>query len=170
MSHPKDYKVTGGVCKITSGYLWFYDPNHCLAYCNGMVYLHRHVASVKIGRWLDSEEHVHHIDGDKTNNCQSNLQIVSSSEHSKMHHPKTLSNIVCPVCLNEFKIIKSDRKYCSMKCYRKIKPNRCPSKEELITLIKDGSYVGVGKILGVSDNAVKKWCKKYGIVSPKSHK
>lgn len=41
-------------------YYAFYDPEHPLAgKKDGMVYLHRHIASLKIGRWLNRKEHVH---------------------------------------------------------------------------------------------------------------
>lgn len=39
-----------------------------------------------------------------------------------------------------------------------------PSKERLIDLLKNMSYVSIGKIYGVSDNTIRKWCKKYEII------
>ena len=39
-----------------------------------------------------------------------------------------------------------------------------PTKDELIGLLKKLSYVQIGKIFGVSDNAVRKWAKKYDII------
>lgn len=44
---------------------------------------------------------------------------------------------------------------------RKIK-NR-PTKENLEQLIKERSFVEIGKSYGVSDNAIRKWCTRYGI-------
>ena len=44
---------------------------------------------------------------------------------------------------------------------RKVK-NR-PTKEELIKLLRENSFVGVGRMFDVSDNAVRKWCKTYNI-------
>jgi hypothetical protein len=41
-----------------------------------------------IGRALTSEEHVHHIDGDVTNNDPSNLELVTNSEHRGLHSIK----------------------------------------------------------------------------------
>lgn len=46
---------------------------------------HRIVMERFLGRKLKSEEHIHHIDGDTLNNSPSNLQIVTSSEHLKIH-------------------------------------------------------------------------------------
>ena len=48
-------------------------------------HLHRQVVEKVIGRKLLSNEIVHHIDGDKQNNSPDNLQIVSRSEHIKIH-------------------------------------------------------------------------------------
>jgi hypothetical protein len=39
-----------------------------------------------------------------------------------------------------------------------------PSIEELTKLINTTSMVKIGKMFGVSDNAVRKWCKKYEII------
>ena len=41
-------------------------------------------------------------------------------------------------------------------------PNK-PSKEELFELIKQNSFVSVGKMFNVSDNNIRKWCKSYGL-------
>ena len=38
-----------------------------------------------------------------------------------------------------------------------------PSKNELLKLIQEYSFVALGKMFGVSDNAVRKWCKEYGL-------
>lgn len=40
-----------------------------------------------------------------------------------------------------------------------------PSAEELYNLLKNNSFVAVGKMFNVSDNAIRKWCKSYGLSS-----
>jgi len=45
--------------------------------------------------------------------------------------------------------------------YRKVK-NR-PSKEELEKLISGNNWSAIGRMYGVSDNAVRKWARNYGI-------
>ena len=40
-----------------------------------------------------------------------------------------------------------------------------PTKDELQKLVQIYTFVHVGKMYGVSDNAVRKWCKKYGLSS-----
>jgi hypothetical protein len=46
---------------------------------------HRRVASKSIGRSLVSGEVVHHIDGDPTNNAKENLEVITQSEHARIH-------------------------------------------------------------------------------------
>ncbi len=48
-------------------------------------YEHRIVMEDYLGRKLKANEYVHHIDGDKLNNNISNLQVMTPSEHSKLH-------------------------------------------------------------------------------------
>lgn len=43
-----------------------------------------------------------------------------------------------------------------------------PSREELKSLIRSKSFVDLGKIYGVSSNAIKKWCKNYNLPSKRS--
>jgi hypothetical protein len=39
----------------------------------------------RLGRKLLSDEHVHHIDGDKQNNNENNLALVTKSGHARLH-------------------------------------------------------------------------------------
>ena len=83
---------------------------------------------------------------------------------------------VCPTCSTEFYPKRKEQKYCSRKCVKdrprksiiksKVKSPR-PSLEQLQSDLKDSSFVATGKKYGVSDNAVRKWLKNYG-VDPKS--
>lgn len=38
-----------------------------------------------------------------------------------------------------------------------------PSAEELVKLLKETNFTQVGKKFGVTDNAIRKWCRNYGI-------
>lgn len=46
---------------------------------------HRLVMEAHIGRSLRSDEHIHHIDGNKRNNDISNLKILSKEDHTRHH-------------------------------------------------------------------------------------
>ena len=73
----------------------------------------------------------------------------------------------CECCKEIFETKNDEQKYCSQRCsqmgQRKVVR---PNKEELEELIKDKKipFVHLGKLYGVSDNAVRKWAKKYGIL------
>lgn len=47
--------------------------------------LHRYLMEQKIGRKLNFNEVVHHIDGNKLNNNIDNLEIISRGNHIKLH-------------------------------------------------------------------------------------
>jgi hypothetical protein len=57
---------------------------------------HRYVMEKHLGRTLNRHEHVHHKNGIKDDNRLKNLEIVMSNKH--------FGDIVCPHCLNSFKI------------------------------------------------------------------
>jgi hypothetical protein len=52
---------------------------------NKYVKEHRYVMEQHLGRKLDKSEHIHHINGDRTDNRLENLDLISPSLHSKKH-------------------------------------------------------------------------------------
>lgn len=69
-------------------------------------------------------------------------------------------------CLVCGKVIKRG-KYCSYECMRKGQRKFNPTKEELENLIKQYPMTTIGKMFGVSDNAVRKRAELLGISVPK---
>jgi Homeodomain-like domain/HNH endonuclease len=69
----------GGVYKDSGGYMreWvpLDDPLRVMSLSTGHVLQHRLVMARHLGRPLMRNETIHHIDGDKTNNILSNLQL-----------------------------------------------------------------------------------------------
>lgn len=81
---------------------------------------------------------------------------------------KPQKTIICPVCGKEFIPKEKTTKYCSVECYREANKGKRPPIHQLILDFKTlKSFVKVGEFYGVSDKAVVKWCKFYGIPSHK---
>lgn len=60
---------------------------------------HREVMEEHLGRKLESEEHIHHIDENKKNNDLSNLVLTSRSAHAKGHATRAKEvEIICAWC------------------------------------------------------------------------
>lgn len=53
---------------------------------------HQYVMEKHIGRKLEKNECVHHIDGNRANNDINNLQLMTIGEHSKLHRKKEVAN------------------------------------------------------------------------------
>ena len=78
------------------------------------------------------------------------------------YEPKNKKISICGICQKNKKTPKS---LSCNDCYReKGKVAIKPTKEELQDLVKEMPMTKIGEKYGVSDNAVKKWCKKYNIV------
>ena len=65
----------------------------------------RCLVSVSVGRYLSDDEHVDHIDDDKTNDCIGNLQILTLKANNQKQRKKKgrlVVEIKCPVCGSHF--------------------------------------------------------------------
>lgn len=172
-----------------------YLPTHPNATQCGIIAEHRLLAEKIVGRHLKPEEHVHHINENKADNRLENLMVFASNTDHVRYHAflKTKTGLpsklvqhldgvyscgftdlyekVCVTCGKTFMPLDSRVENCSEKCgeisTRVVKER--PSKEQLIKEIKESSYVAVGKKYGVSDNAIRKWVKAYGL-NPKEVK
>lgn len=47
----------------------------------------RKIVEKSLGRKLNNHEHVHHKDGDFTNNSIDNLEVLDAKTHAHLHHP-----------------------------------------------------------------------------------
>lgn len=94
------------------GYVRVYCPDHPKATKkNPYVAKHKLVIEKQIGRYLTKNEVIHHINGNKQDNRIKNLQRLSNSEHSHLHHygrkrSKTDENTRCVDCGEITKVMK----------------------------------------------------------------
>lgn len=99
-------------------------------------------------------------------NCHGEIHYDSETDISFMKYYKPFIIKECPVCKNKFETKKYSQIYCSSICSkfsrRKVKR---PNKKGLkILLDQKISWVKLGKMFGVSGNAVKKWAKLYELL------
>lgn len=69
-------------------YVYLHVPDHPSADCMGYVAEHRIIAEEKIGRLLKKEEVVHHKNHNPFDNRPDNLEVMTRSEHTILHHKK----------------------------------------------------------------------------------
>ena len=167
---------------MNNGYVEIMMPEHPNARSNGTILEHRLMAEKKLGRRLTKEETVHHIDGDRNNNDLDNLMVFkTNSDHSAFHKgakavqdgdvwycpDKGYNNTeICPVCCINYKAKQADM---CISCWKTLKyelvynNDKHPSRDVLKDKIRTTSFTHIGKEYGVSGNAVRKWCKFYGL-------
>lgn len=152
-------------------YMYIYSPFHPLANASGKVMEHIYVMCQSIGRKLNNNECIHHVDRDRSNNNISNLRLMDKNHHNELHaFVKSMESIEyefnCPVCGRNFQSYKSERKTCSKECILKLRRKLEISAEELEEIVWSMPLTKAGELLGVSDVTVKKRCKKLNITTP----
>ena len=174
--------------RYVNGYRLVYKPKHKSAMrtanWRGYVYEHVVVAERMLKRKLSKHEVAHHLDGDRTNNRVTNLLVLLRSQHAKLHawlangaltsesskmnrmnsvKTKKRKPIFCRVC--DATLQYKQRQFCSKQCCDVgTRLLQRPSKTALASDVKNMSLLSVGRKYGVSDNAVRKWLRRYGLL------
>ncbi len=146
----------------------------------------------KLHKWQDENIvlELHHINGIHHDNREKNLQILCPNCHSqgerlnekakrvKCEQQRQQRQKLNAAFTLKFKPVKKCTD-CSRSIGKGSKTGRClecahkhrrkterPSKRVLEWMIKEKSWTALGKEFGVSDNAVRKWARAYGILTP----
>lgn len=145
-------------------------------------YVHVMVAEAFLVKRRPNQTEVNHKNGDKKDNIVENLEWVTRQEN--MNHAiktgliytphresiKNIQKVKCGYCGGYFKLNTYNQKFCTVKCsalnqkgrHRGRKVKR-PNMEDLYEILKTRTFKSVGEDYGVTDNAVRRWCKDYNI-------
>jgi ferredoxin len=118
-----------------------------------------------------------HINGVADDNRLANLRVVCPNcaatfeTHCGRANRRPARVARCPDCGVEFRPTDKRRRYCSRVCgqRRRDQPRRSPQlrkverppHDQLVREIAETSWSAVGRKYGVSDNAVRKWVRRY---------
>ena len=134
-----------------NGYKMVYHPEHEGAIKTGKnkgyIYEHRYMMELHLGRVLRDDEVVHHNDFNRSNNDLSNLRLMTKGEHSKLH---------------------SDMRYGEArkrkpKVQSKFRFSMLPNNDVLVEDAQVMSFCGMAKKYGVSETAIRRHFKRYGL-------
>jgi HNH endonuclease len=82
------------------GYVMIFEPTHPRAakrpaksWGKGWIKEHQVVAERVLGRLLNANEVVHHVNGIKTDNRPENLQVLTQQAHRKLHNDEIAAKL-----------------------------------------------------------------------------
>lgn len=104
-----------------------------------------------------------HINGQNNDNTLENLRFLCPNCHSQTENfagKSCKKRYFCQKCKKETKGNSNICRECYSFFRRKVER---PNKEQIEHLIKNNSFISIGKMFGVSDNTIRKWCRYYNI-------
>jgi hypothetical protein len=159
---------------LSEGYILYYLPDFGQEYAHevGAKRQQRLVAERAFGP-IPPGHIVRRRNQDRTDNRAANLYLASRADHALTtfsHQPA--ETYTCPTCGTAFKAphhrierSHSGQLFCSRTCKQlaERKVTR-PTADELRHLMREiGNWSALGRHFGVSDNAVRKWARHYGV-------
>lgn len=124
----------------SAGYVMVYAPDHPRAQ-HGYIWEHILVVEKELGRYLEPDEVVHHIDRRKDNNDPSNLLVLTKTQHCALHYQEKRHMM-----------------------YRKPKLMQAETEKQALELYEKGLSDGeISKAIGVQRAVVQRWRSKKGL-------
>lgn len=171
--YPFGCDVLRQVRKTYAGWNYTVDNGYIVYNKNSVrIYEHRAVAELSTGGF-PTGHHIHHINEKPLDNRAKNLLPLSVTEHGRLHASRfgrPRLQVACASCGKKFfqkhsQLKRIQNPYCSVRCSqlgsRKVKR---PSRAELAELLEEhANFCALGRLFGVSDNAVRRWCRYYGL-------
>ena len=108
---------------------------------------------------------INHKDYNKHNNCVDNLEWCNHQYNINDMHQHYNIKIHHNICIN---CGKETQSYKALRCLQcdlifKQSKSRKPNREQLKALIRCNSMIKIGKMFGVTDNSIRKWCQYYNL-------
>ena len=109
-----------------------------------------------------------HINGNHYDNRLENLRVICPNCHSQTDTFANKKNKKVNHCIDCGKEISSRSTRCQscaskhFNTYKVAREDR-PTKEQLLELILSKPFLEIGRMYGVTDNTIRKWCKAYGL-------
>lgn len=126
---------------------------------------HRLVYELTHGVRLSNDVAIHHKNHDKLDNSPDNLVAMSFEDHAILHAVEDGKHVGPRLCVDCGREITNKATRCP-ECYR-ASTRACghPTRDELADMIMTMNNTEIAELCGVSDRAVGKWRKQYGLPS-----
>ena len=166
----------------SSGYVYVKaPPGHPNVNGDGYICEHILVAENILGRLLNGEEVVHHINKKRNDNKPSNLMVFASHRDHALYHSGGNATVIngvwhteplhgkCKYCGADFIRDPSWKKFCCKECSDNyFKSKKIISDTDIQQIIQDlketdGNFSFVSKKYNVSDNAIRHRLKYLGL-------
>ena len=98
-------------------------------------------------------------------NCHREVHFDKIDKSYLAHAITPFVKMICETCGKEVSTKREEQKYCSPACadFGRRKSER-PTKDELKVLLETENFSKIGRMFDVSDNAVRKWARRYDLI------